>query len=67
LFGDRAEDLNTLLDLLEETIEGGFIVKEKYAALYENSYAYVDDENSRRICEEIQKRTWNIKTEKRYV
>lgn len=67
LFGDRAENLDGLLCLLNETIKNGFMVKEQYAAMYEKSFAYVDDENSRRICDEIRERTWEIKTEKRYV
>lgn len=55
MFGDRAEDMDSLLDLLEEYMESDFELKPKYAAQRAGYYKYIDDKNSQRIWNEIKK------------
>lgn len=58
LFGDRATELNELLDLLEETISNDFAVKEKYAKMKLELFPNIDKNNSKRIVEAIMERGW---------
>lgn len=58
LFGDRTKEIPELLELLEEYICTDFKLKDQYAVMRESCYKYIDNDNSRRICEEIKKRKW---------
>lgn len=58
LFGDRAVNYDELLELIEEYAKNGLKQKEKYALMRNDSYKYIDKDNSKRICEEIKKRGW---------
>lgn len=58
LFGDRAETQEELLELLEAAAQSGFELKPEYAGMRDDLLAYIDHDNSRRICEEIMKRGW---------
>lgn len=58
LFGDRVEEIPELLRTLEEYIQSEFKLKDQYAAMRENCYKYIDNDNSKRICEEIERRKW---------
>lgn len=67
LFGDRAKDLESLLELLEENIDNNFVLKEKYKKMQRESFAFMDNENSKRICEAIKSKEWVEKTERRFI
>lgn len=54
LFGERAEDVSRLFDLITEYIEREFKMKEKYAKDREKYFAYTDNNNSERIWKAIQ-------------
>lgn len=56
LFGDRAENLDQLLDSLEKTIQNDFHMLPKYAKKQQEYFQFKDHEHSRHICEEI--KTW---------
>ena len=56
LFGDRAETLELLLDLLEEQVKNDFKMKPEYEAMRKNFFKYIDHNHSQRICDAIQKR-----------
>lgn len=56
LFGDRAETLEQLLVLLEETVQDDFRLKPQYEAKRHEYLQFKDNQHSRRICEEIKKR-----------
>ena len=58
LFGDRALNNDQLFALLEEEAAMGFQLKPKYAEMRKTSYAYLDHNNSQRVCQEIKKRNW---------
>ncbi|MCD7754589.1 MAG: CDP-glycerol glycerophosphotransferase family protein [Clostridiales bacterium] len=58
LFGDRVMTTEALLDKLEEYAENDFRLPEVYAEMRPRMYAYIDEHNSQRICEEIMKRNW---------
>lgn len=58
LFGDRAMELDGLLDLIEQSINNHFTLEEKYKAKLKDSFAYIDDQNSARICEVLMKKNW---------
>ncbi len=67
LFGDRTTKLDELLDLVEENITNGFQLKDEYRSMLKDSFAYIDNENSKRICEAINSKEWVVKTERRYI
>ena len=58
LFGERVLTPEALLERLEAYAKDGFRLPEKYAAMRAQRYAYLDHNNSQRICEEIMKRNW---------
>ncbi len=58
LFGDRVMTPEELLAKLEEYAENDFRLPEVYAEMRPRMYAYIDQNNSQRICEEIMKRHW---------
>lgn len=58
LFGDRVQEPEELLNLLEEYAKNEFALKDKYAKMRKNCYKYIDKNNSKRICDEIVKRGW---------
>ncbi len=58
LFGDRVMTVEALLGKLEEYAENDFRLPEPYAEMRPRMYAYIDGNNSQRICEEIMKRNW---------
>ncbi|MCC8128441.1 MAG: CDP-glycerol glycerophosphotransferase family protein [Clostridiales bacterium] len=58
LFGDRVMTPEELLGKLEEYAENDFRLPEVYAELRPRMYAYIDRNNSQRVCEEIMKRNW---------
>lgn len=58
LFGDRAMELDGLLDLIEQSINNNFVLEEKYKAKLKDSFAYIDDQNSTRICEVLMEKGW---------
>ncbi|MCD7946614.1 MAG: CDP-glycerol glycerophosphotransferase family protein [Clostridiales bacterium] len=58
LFGDRVMTAEELLGKLEEYAENDFRLPEVYAEMRPRMYAYLDHNNSQRVCEEIMKRGW---------
>jgi CDP-glycerol glycerophosphotransferase (TagB/SpsB family) len=56
LFGDCADNVDDLLDELSGCIRDDFKVKPEYEKMRQNFYKYVDDQNSRRICDAIVKK-----------
>jgi CDP-glycerol glycerophosphotransferase (TagB/SpsB family) len=58
LFGDRVFELDSLILTIEDYIHKDFKLPEKYAKMRLSSYKYIDTDNSKRICEEIQRRKW---------
>lgn len=54
LFGPRVEELDRLLEEVEKCAADGFRLKPEYAAMRGEYYKYIDDQNSRRICEAIE-------------
>lgn len=53
LFGNRTEDLDQLIDYIEESCKNDFVLEEKYAVQRKKCFKYVDQNNSRRICDAI--------------
>ena len=58
LFGDRAMKPEELLALMEDYARRDFALPRRYAEMRPKMYAYLDHNNSQRICEEIMKRHW---------
>ena len=58
LFGDRAMTADQLIDLIEKNIAFDFKLEEKYEKLRSGYFKYIDDDNSKRICELIEKKNW---------
>ncbi len=58
LFGDRVLTPEELLAALTRYAENDFRLPEKYAEMRPKMYAYLDHNNSQRVCEEIMKRHW---------
>lgn len=58
LFGERVRTPGALLAKLEEYAENGFRLPRPYEEMHGQMFAYHDQNNSRRICEEIMKRGW---------
>ncbi|MCD8086418.1 MAG: CDP-glycerol glycerophosphotransferase family protein [Clostridiales bacterium] len=58
LFGDRVFTPEELLAALQRYAQAGFALPEQYAKRHGESFAYLDKNNSQRICEEILKRGW---------
>lgn len=58
IFGERAVEPEGLMQLIIEYIENGFVMKEEYSKDREKYFAYIDDDNSKRIWEAIQEREW---------
>lgn len=56
--GDRAIDLQGLLDLIDEYAENEFRMKSKYEMRKASYYRYIDRNNCERICNEIKIRQW---------
>lgn len=55
LFGDRAENQEQLLVLLEEQIKNNFKLKPQYEELRKKYFQFKDQQHSRHICEAIKK------------
>lgn len=53
LFGDRCVQVNELVQLLKFYINNRFVEKEKYKILRNQFFSYTDQNNSKRIIEEI--------------
>ena len=60
LFGDRAMTADQLIDLIEKNIAFDFKLEEKYEKLRSGYFKYIDDDNSKRICELIEKKNWQL-------
>lgn len=58
LFGDRVMTAEELLEQLEAYAKNDFRLPERYAEMRPHMYAYLDHNNSQRICQEIMKRNW---------
>lgn len=58
LFGDRVMTSEELLAQLEAYAKNDFRLPEKYAEMRPRMYAYLDHNNSQRVCQEIMKRNW---------
>ncbi|MBR0398817.1 MAG: CDP-glycerol glycerophosphotransferase family protein [Eubacterium sp.] len=56
LFGQRTEDREELLRMLEETIKNGFCIPEQDCQDYPKYFAYTDDQNSARIYQYLKER-----------
>lgn len=55
IFGDRVEQLSPLYDLIEEYAKQDFAVKPVFEEMRKGYFKYIDDDNSKRIVEAIQK------------
>lgn len=58
LFGPQIEELDKLFEELEKAVKGGFCLEPQYAELRQSYYKYIDDQNSKRICEAIIEKGW---------
>lgn len=58
LFGERVDEGDALIELMKEYAENDFKLKSKYKAMHEHCFKYVDEDNSKRICEHIMKKGW---------
>jgi CDP-glycerol glycerophosphotransferase (TagB/SpsB family) len=58
LFGEKADEPATILQLMEEYAMSDFRLKPQYEAIREKSFKYIDKDNSKRICEQIMKKGW---------
>ena len=58
LFGPEVEDISSLLDELEKTIQNNFRLEDRYESMRHSYYKYIDNNNSQRICEAIAKKGW---------
>lgn len=56
--GDRTESIDGLISLVEENINSGFNLKHEYEQNRLEHYRFLDQNNSKRICDEIAKRGW---------
>ena len=56
LFGDRAENEEQLLTLLEEQIKNDFRLKPQYEEMRKSYFQFKDQAHSRHICEEIKEK-----------
>ena len=56
LFGDRTEDVNELINLIEKYIKNDFKMEEKYAREREKNFKYMDKNNCKRICDLIREK-----------
>ena len=61
LFGPCAGEVNGLLDHMERCAASGFALEEKYARMQKSFFPVTDDQNSRRICDAIERR-WPART-----
>lgn len=58
LFGPQVETLPDLFAELEKAVKDGFVLAPQYEALQKSYYKYIDDDNSKRICEAILEKGW---------
>ncbi|MFA9376836.1 MAG: CDP-glycerol glycerophosphotransferase family protein [Lachnotalea sp.] len=58
LFGERVDDVLPLISLIEEYAKKDFQLKAEYRDMHEHYFKYIDDDNSKRICEHIMKKGW---------
>lgn len=58
LFGERVEEVEQLIDLIEMYADKQFELEAKFRAMHEQCFRYIDDNNSQRICEHIMKKGW---------
>ena len=56
--GERADDFDGILDLTRQYIESGFRMKAEYEKARKDRFAYIDDQNSFRICRELRNRNY---------
>lgn len=56
LFGNRTQSLEELIDYIEENCKNDFMLEEKYVKQRKRCFKYVDQNNSKRICEAIVER-----------
>ena len=55
LFGDRAQNLDRLFELLEDYMKSDFELKPKYASIQQGYFKYIDNNNCKRIWDEVKK------------
>ena len=60
LFGDRAKTVEEVVESLIRCVEAGCTLKTEYEKKWEKAFAYVDQNNSKRILEQILKRDWGL-------
>ncbi|MDO4553968.1 MAG: CDP-glycerol glycerophosphotransferase family protein [Lachnospiraceae bacterium] len=58
LFGPQVETLSELFEAWEKTVESGFQLEPQYEAMRKSYFKYIDDDNSRRICDAILEKGW---------
>lgn len=58
LFGDKAFCVDDVIEYIHEYSENDFRLKDKYAKRRNYYYKYIDNNNSRRICEHIIDKGW---------
>jgi len=56
--GDRVADLDSLIEVTEQYIADGFKLKPEFDKVRKDSFAYIDSNNCKRICEELKKRNY---------
>lgn len=56
IFGDRVEQVDDLLELIDEYSANDFEMKPQYEEMRQGYFKYVDNDNSKRICECIKKK-----------
>lgn len=56
LFGERVDEIDDLLPIIEDYIEKDFVLKDKYAKMHTTAFEYVDHDNSKRIVEMIKRK-----------
>lgn len=63
LFGDRANDITELAFCIEKAVKQHYQLEDKYLNKWENAFAYVDGDNSKRILQKIQK--WMLNSDEK--
>lgn len=54
--GERVEEIDQLLQAIDEYIENGFAMKEEVLAKREEQFAFLDRNNSKRVCDVLKER-----------
>lgn len=58
LFGPQVEELDALFTEFEKAVKEGFVLEPQYEKLRNSYFKYIDDNNSKRICEAIVEKGW---------